>query len=129
MGRCSPNYEGTWHGSSCAFCFALGLSYRTLEAAVSVLPPTQRNLSHVMKLAVGHSAPDHDDEAQNHTALIAEMRTEIANLKKRTAEQASGAFQSGLPVPPCRWYARTAAVVSTRRWFGTLHTAAAEWPP
>merc|ERR1712072_362080 len=35
---------------------------------------------------------------QNHTALIAEMRTEIANLKKRTAEQAFGAFQSGLPV-------------------------------
>ena len=26
------------------------------------------------------------------------MRTEIANLKKRTAEQAFGAFQSGVPV-------------------------------
>merc|ERR1711924_498051 len=40
----------------------------------------------------------YDDEAQNHTALIAELKTEVDNLKKRNAEQAFGAFQHGLPV-------------------------------
>jgi len=80
------------------YLYSLGLSYRTLEAVVSVLPPAQRTLSHVMKLAVDHSAPEYDDEAQNHTALIAELKTEVDNLKKRNAEQAFGAFQHGLPV-------------------------------
>jgi len=80
------------------YLYSLGLSYRTLEAVVSVLPPAQRTLSHVMKLAVDHSAPEYDDEAQNHTALIAELKTEVDNLKKRNAEQAFGALQHGLPV-------------------------------
>merc|ERR1712178_617954 len=80
------------------YLYSLGLSYRTLEAVVSVLPPAQRTLSHVMKLAVDHSAPDYEDEAQNHTALIAGLKTEVDNLKKRNAEQAFGAFQHGLPV-------------------------------
>merc|ERR1711939_951150 len=80
------------------YLYSLGLSYRTLEAVVSVLPPAQRTLSHVMKLAVDHTAPDHDDEAVNHTALIADMKTEIDNLKKRITEQAFGAFHSGVPV-------------------------------
>lgn len=73
------------------YLYSLGLSYRTLEAVVSVLSPAQRTLSHVMKLAVDHTAPDHDDEAVNHTALIAELKTEVNNLKKRTAEQAFAA--------------------------------------
>jgi len=92
-----------------------------------VLPPAQRTLSHVIKLAVDHSAPDHDDEAHNHTALIAEMKTEIDNLKKRNAEQAFGAFQHGLPVcTNCGKRARHQRVFRTRRWFGALYTATAE---
>merc|ERR1711924_113992 len=65
---------------------------------VSVLPPAQQTLTHVMKLAVDHTAPENDDEAVNHTALIADMKTEIDNLKKRTTEQAFGTFHSGVPV-------------------------------
>lgn len=80
------------------YLYSLGSSYRTLEAVASVLPPAQRTLSHVMRLAVDHSAPDYEDEAQNHTALIAELKTEVENLKKRNAEQAFGAFRSALPV-------------------------------
>jgi len=73
------------------YLHSLGLPYRTLEAVVSVLPPAQQTLTHVMKLAVDHTAPENDDEAVNQTALIAEMQTEISNLKKRTAEQAFAA--------------------------------------
>lgn len=80
------------------YLYSLGLPYRTLEAVVSVLPPAQQTLTHVMKLAVDHTAPENDDEAVNHTALIADMKTEIDNLKKRTTEQAFGAFHSGVPV-------------------------------
>ena len=56
------------------YLYSLGFPYRTLDAVVSVLPPAKQTLAHVMKLAVDHTAPDHDDEAQNHTALFAEMK-------------------------------------------------------
>lgn len=69
------------------YLYSLGLPYRAFDAVVSVLPPAQQTLAHVMKLAVDHTAPEHDGEAVNQTALIAKMQTEISNLKKRTAEQ------------------------------------------
>merc|ERR1712199_52999 len=89
------------------YLYSLGLSYRTLEAVVSVLPPAQRTLSHVMKLAVDHSAPDYEDEAQNHTALIAELKTEVDNLKKRNQSRPLVHFSM-----VCR-YARTAVSPGT----------------
>lgn len=56
------------------YLISLGVRYRTLEAVVSVLPETQRTLSHVMKLAVDHTASEIDDEADNRTvALLAEL--------------------------------------------------------
>jgi len=96
MGGRRPNYEGPWHGSSCAFCFALVfvLTWSVVQDArgcrIGVAPGTAYAVPRY-EAGFDHTAPDHDDEAVNQTALIAEMQTEISNLKKRTAEQAFAA--------------------------------------
>merc|ERR1712046_221689 len=77
------NYEGTWHGFACVFCFALVpvLTWFVVQNArgcrIGVAPGTAYVVTR--------------DEAQNHTALIADLKTEVDNLKKRTAEQAFAA--------------------------------------
>ena len=55
------------------YLISLGARYRTLEAAVSVLPPERRTISHVMRLAVDHSASGNGDEAEHDS--MATQRT------------------------------------------------------
>lgn len=80
------------------YLISLGARYRTLEAVVSVLPSERRTLSHVMKLAVDHSASGNGDEAEHgDMALLSEIaeRNGFSLSRKRTPDEAFAATGHG----------------------------------